>query len=135
MKKKMLFGILAVSLITGGTCSAFAQENTATAQNFIVEKENADTYINPLPLDYARSSSEGKGEIADNPFMVGQMKQYLMIQLSKSHTHVFRICLEVRLHISVKMIQELQLIHQHFIIMIHGICMEPTVLYGYQRIL
>ena len=73
MKKKMLFGILAVSLITGGTCSAFAQENTATAQNFIVEKENADTYINPLPLDYARSSSEGKGEIADNPFMVGQM--------------------------------------------------------------
>ena len=47
MKKKMLFGILAVSLITGGTCSAFAQENTATAQNFIVEKENADTYINP----------------------------------------------------------------------------------------
>lgn len=73
MKKRMLFGVLALSLIMGGTCSVYAQEEDATGQEFLVEQGDAATYINPLPLDYARSSSEGKGQISDNPFMIGQM--------------------------------------------------------------
>ena len=42
-------------------------------QQFLVSKNQAKTYINPLPLDYQMSSSENKGVVAENPFEIGQM--------------------------------------------------------------
>ena len=74
MKRKLLLSLMAMSLIVVNPCGVYAEsEDTTAVQEFLVDKAEADTYINPLTLDYARSSSEQKGQIPENPFMIGQM--------------------------------------------------------------
>ncbi|MDD6160099.1 MAG: family 43 glycosylhydrolase [Oscillospiraceae bacterium] len=53
--------------------NSVAKPEQASGQQFLVNKEDAKTYINPLPLDYQRSSANDKGEISENPFMIGQL--------------------------------------------------------------
>jgi len=73
--KKLLTLVLAAAMVLGLAVTSyadFAQEDLS-GQNFLVDKAEAQTYINPLPLDYQRSGASDKGMIPDNPFSIGQM--------------------------------------------------------------
>lgn len=72
--KKIFTSALALTMAAGMAFSASATEAPAEAgQIFLVDQAEAKTYINPLPLDYVRSTANDKGVIPDNPFFVGQM--------------------------------------------------------------
>ncbi len=73
--KKVLTVALAASMALGLACTAYAGETTEETggQIFLVDEESAQTYVNPLCLDYQRSIASDKGVIPENPFMVGQM--------------------------------------------------------------
>ena len=49
-------------------------------QKFLVDKGEAKTYVNPLPLDYARTLTRNKGVVEANPFA-------FHIDVSSSPTH------------------------------------------------
>ncbi|MBQ9031565.1 MAG: family 43 glycosylhydrolase [Parasporobacterium sp.] len=73
--KKFLAVILAMTMVLGLAVTAHADlaQEDLSGQEFLVDKAEAQTYINPLPLDYQRSGASDKGMIPDNPFSIGQM--------------------------------------------------------------
>ena len=60
-------------VILTSNCPTTPAETEPAEQEFLVPQSQAQTYINPLPLDYQMSSSENKGVVSENPFMIGQM--------------------------------------------------------------
>ena len=73
--KKIITVALATTMALGLACTAYAGETAEKVggQIFLTDEESAQTYVNPLCLDYQRSIASDKGVIPENPFMVGQM--------------------------------------------------------------
>ena len=60
-------------VILTSNCPTTPAETEPAEQEFLVPQSQAQTYINPLPLDYQMSTSQNKGVVSENPFEVGQM--------------------------------------------------------------